>query len=429
MPTTTTAEDLASASSTRLRESLLSDLPSSAPSLRPLGSSIIPTTTSKRPRAPPPPCLHPARAALPEQQRGTVLYLAYGSNLCHETFQGRRGIRPLSAINVQVPGLRLTFDLPGLPYAEPCFANSGRRDPAQPSAEDVGNSETDPSEKTPLVRGGEVSSTKDTGLDRGTSKTAEAAAADAVRRKPPYNKDAWTKGLIGIVYEVTPEDYTHIIATEGGGSSYTDILIPCHPLPTLTSGAPDLDAPVPDIPTSPSFVAHTLFAPRLPDGAPEEGGGVRRPDPSYAQPSARYLKLITDGAREHDLPLEYQTWLSTLQPYTITSNKQRLGAYVFLTLWMPFVMFVFGLQKVWQDEQGRSPGWLRALTGAVFRGVWASYDGFFRSLFGDGERTVEGDGDGDDGDDGDGRQGCKRCAERRRGSKRWRKGESAVEKC
>ena len=29
------------------------------------------------------------------------------------------------------------------------------------------------------------------------------------------------------------------------------------------------------------------------------------------------------------------------------------------------------------------------ITGAVFRGVWISYDGFFRGLFGDGERTIE----------------------------------------
>ncbi|KAJ9634600.1 hypothetical protein H2199_008883 [Coniosporium tulheliwenetii] len=366
MPTTT-ADDLASASSTRLRESLLSDLPSSVPS-DPSNIPIASPSSAPRQRLP---HLHPTRAALPEQQRGTVLYLAYGSNLCHETFQGKRGIRPLSAINVQVPGLRLTFDLPGLPYAEPCFANSGWRDPGHPS---VAEKRGEQDEKTPLLRSGE-----------GEITAAGDAATEAEVRKGGYNKDSWTKGLIGIVYEVTPEDYTHIIATEGGGSSYTDILIPCHPLPTLASGAPDPDAPVPDVPSSPSFVAHTLFAPRLPDGAPEEGGGVRRPDPSYAQPSARYLKLITDGAREHDLPLEYQTWLSTLQPYTITSNKQRLGAYVFLTLWMPFIMFVFGLQKVWQDEKGRSPGWLRALTGAIFRGCGPAMMGFLRGFWGWGE--------------------------------------------
>lgn len=36
------------------------------------------------------------------------------------------------------------------------------------------------------------------------------------------------------------------------------------------------------------------------------------------------------------------------------------------------------------------------ITGAVFSGVWASYDGFFKGLFGDGERTIE-DGREDEG--------------------------------
>ena len=98
----------------------------------------------------------------------TILYLAYGSNLCAETFKGRRGIKPLSAVNVHVPSLDLTFDLPGIPYTEPCFANTRYHLPPSHSDSD-------------------------------------------------YHKDRWHKGLIGVVYEVTPEDYRTIIATEGGG--------------------------------------------------------------------------------------------------------------------------------------------------------------------------------------------------------------------
>ncbi|KAJ1327646.1 gliotoxin/aspirochlorine biosynthesis gamma-glutamylcyclotransferase [Microdochium nivale] len=53
----------------------------------------------------------------------TYLYLAYGSNLAAETFLGRRGIRPISRINVSAPAFDLNFGLGGLPYWEPCFAN------------------------------------------------------------------------------------------------------------------------------------------------------------------------------------------------------------------------------------------------------------------------------------------------------------------
>ncbi|KAK5149363.1 hypothetical protein LTR04_007154 [Oleoguttula sp. CCFEE 6159] len=305
-----------------------------------------------------------------ETGRETVLYLAYGSNLSTETFRGKRGIRPLAQVNVQVPTLKLTFDLPGVPYAEPCFANTARRDPENdsPSRAAVASSLT---EKTPLLA---------------------APPSGPHTTKEDYHKNRWHKDLVGVVYEVTLPDYAHIIATEGGGSSYQDILVDCFPLPT------DPSLPVPPSPTTAPFKAHTLFSPAVPadQPAPPGGGGrFQRPDTSYAQPSARYLKLITDGAAECALPDEYRAYLAQLRAYTPTSQQQRMGAFVFLGFWSPIVMFVFGLQGVFGDKKGRAPAWLVLLTGAIFRAVWASYDGFFKEIFGEGERTVERSGGGD----------------------------------
>ncbi|EME39201.1 hypothetical protein DOTSEDRAFT_139381 [Dothistroma septosporum NZE10] len=278
-----------------------------------------------------------------EPKRETVLYLAYGSNLSSEKFRQDRGIKPLSQINVQVPSLQLTFDLPGIPYTEPCFGNSARRVPKDHHSRYL---------------------------------------------------EGWDKGLIGVVYEVTPEDYAHIIATEGGGAGYQDILVDCHPF--LSSNPYD---PVPQRPTLSPFKAHTLFAPAVPDDAPpKEGGHIQRPNADYAQASARYLKLITDGAEEVELPYEYQDYLLSLQPYTITTAKQRVGQFVFLATWLPLVLAVFALGKLFVDENGKLPKWMRQFTGAIFKAVWASYDNFFVKLFGDGERTIEnGDDGGDDG--------------------------------
>lgn len=265
----------------------------------------------------------------------TVLYLAYGSNLCNETFRGVRGIKPLSQVNVLVPSLRLTFDLAGIPYAEPCFANSARRIPDAPC-----------------------------------SKPDE----------PSYHKDRWHKGLVGVVYEVTMSDYAHIIATEGGGSSYHDILVDCHVLPHANT--------VPANPTTPPFKAHTLFAPTV---QPDEACGtdrISRPDPSYAQPSARYLKLITDGAAECDLPAEYQEFLHNIRPYTITTRSQAVGKALFMAIWLPFVMMIFAVSRRLQDDKGRAPKWFARLTAMVFAGMWLSYDKLFKTIFGDGERTI-----------------------------------------
>ena len=178
----------------------------------------------------------------------TVLYLAYGSNLAASTFLDDRGIRPLAAINVLVPKLDLCFDLPGIPYKEPAFANTRYRK-AAPHL----NASSDDS-----------------------SLLGHPVEKEGLSRKP-----LWKKGLVGVVYEVTPSDYAHIIATEGGGSSYQDILIPCHPLPTGMKVVPENPESLPK-----AFLAHTLFAPRLEDGG---DGAIKRPDPNYGQPSARYL--------------------------------------------------------------------------------------------------------------------------------------------
>ena len=261
----------------------------------------------------------------------TVLYLGYGSNMSIETFRGRRGIKPLAQTNVVVPTLSLAFNLPGAPYYEPCFANSRVRQSGPPSQ---------------------------------TSPAETLHGAD-------YHKDRWHKGLVGVVYEVTKKDYAKIIATEGGGASYQDVVVDCFAL------SEDDSVLVPDVPTDGSFRTHTLFAP----------GRKLRPDPDYAQPSARYLKLLTDGADELGLPKEYKTYLHNIRSYRITSNKQRLGLFVTNLLWSPIIFFIFSGSKIFQDKNGRSPPWYANLVNAIFTAVWASYDSFFKPMFGDGERT------------------------------------------
>ncbi|KAG6354245.1 hypothetical protein INS49_004850 [Diaporthe citri] len=331
----------------------------------------------------------------------TVLYLAYGSNLCAQTFLGQRGIRPVSAINVSAPSLRLTFDLPGIPYKEPCFANTAlRKVPKHPPIPDPPGKVPDLPHPPPYTF-------------------------------PPKSEEAeeiWDKGLIGVVYEVTPEDYAEIIKTEGGGSAYQDILVPCIGIPNRV-GIPE-DPPTPELPKP--FFAHTLYAPRIPkkpdDGDGDDGGGddkpVKRardgddggdgddgddkspldrlkdwwqdmllrpirPDPEYAQPSARYLKLITDGAAEHGLPDEYQEWLAKLQPYTITSRRQTIGQYLFLGLAMPIMGLFLGLSKWLADDRGKIPLWLGLFMETLFHAVWLGYDRVFKPVFGDGERTED----------------------------------------
>ncbi|CAL5865945.1 uncharacterized protein PFLUO_LOCUS152 [Penicillium psychrofluorescens] len=320
-------------------------------------------------------------------EKETILYLAYGSNLASKTFRGVRGIKPLSQINVLVPELRLTFDLPGIPYAEPCFAGTQFRDPekaddsageAEDEAWDVlGNSSV--SEKAPLM-----------------------VATEAHRNR-------WHKPLVGVVYEVTLADYAKIIATEGGGRGYRDVVVDCHAFPKSYKPAD----PVPEHPGTPAFKVHTLLSPRADEArrhkqcgiththAPRNPCGLSalfiksqphlRPDPEYAQPSARYLNLLTTGAAEHQLPIAYQTYLAQIRPYKITSTRQKIGKVVFLAMWGPALLTVMTLSKVFAGPDGRSPPWVVVFVDLVIEAVWKSYDLVFVKLFGDGERTVEPD--------------------------------------
>jgi hypothetical protein len=259
-------------------------------------------------------------SATPETKE-TVLYLAYGSNLSDETFLGARGIRPLSQINVLVPDVVMTFDLPGIAYKEPCFANIRYRTPDYPQ--------------------------------------------DSPKPVPnEYHKDRWHKPLVGVVYEVTLKDYAHIIATEGGGAGYQDVLVSCHPLdrnPRLT---------VPEFPQNAPFKAHTLFDP----------AGQHRSDPSYAQPSARYLKLITDGAMERGLPYEYQDYLHQIRPYRVTTTAQKIGQLFFLAFWGPIFLALIKFGGVlFAGKDGRYPKWLATVMHVCFGYVAPS--SLFRCLW------------------------------------------------
>lgn len=318
----------------------------------------------------------PPTTTLQDEKGASVFYLAYGSNLSAETFLGKRGIKPLSQENVCVPELKLTFDLPGIAYIEPCFANSGWRNHHDSQSE---------------------------------------AQSTDIAKKPRYHKDRWLKPLVGVLYELTPLDFAHVIATEGGGASYHDIIVDCYPLePNATT--------VPETPTNEPIKGHTLFAPALPNPKPPNPPPTTainpptcvpntatptiqdinaldqrysRPNPSYAQPSARYLKLITDGAREHALPHEYRDYIAQIRPYTPSSQKQRMGQFVFGSFWVPIIMLMFAISRRVANKEGKAPPWLVAVLGWIFASMWRSYDQLFRPVFGDGERTHHGEGDED----------------------------------
>ena len=100
-------------------------------------------------------------------------YFAYGSNMSTAKFVGSRGIQPLDTARVYLPGWILTMDIPGLPYSEPAFSS------IQP-----------------------VNGALELGLPN----------------------------VIGVAYLITHEQHRKVMASEGGGIAYTDILVDARPV-------------------------------------------------------------------------------------------------------------------------------------------------------------------------------------------------------
>ena len=258
--------------------------------------------------------------------------------------------------------------MPGLPYAEPCFAATRFKSEVEEMYHDEFEDET-----------------ADEGVDEGLEKTP-------LMRGQDYHKDRWHKPLIGVVYEVSLSDYAKIIATEGGGRGYRDIVVDCYPFAEKSTPSD----PVPDIPNTKPFKAHSLLSPGAKVNTHSQAHhnpckkypGVR-PNPTHAQPSARYLKLLTSGAAEHKLPDAYREYLSQIRPYRITTTGQKIGKVLFLLIWGPAFLMLLALSKALAGEDGRSPAWLNRVTDILSAAMWGSYDCFFLRMFGEGERTIE----------------------------------------
>jgi hypothetical protein len=73
----------------------------------------------------------------------------------------------------------------------------------------------------------------------------------------------------------------------------------------------------------------------------------------------------------------------------MTSARQRWGRTLFMLMWAPAMMIIFGLRRRVSDAKGKPPAWFLALSTMMFKGMWGSYDLGFRLVFGEGERTVK----------------------------------------
>ncbi|PSN67000.1 hypothetical protein BS50DRAFT_634441 [Corynespora cassiicola Philippines] len=173
--------------------------------------------------------------------------------------------------------------------------------------------------------------------------------------------DAKTREVIGVAYLITAEQYVHLVASEGGGIAYADIAVPAVPVM-------DEDSRM----TGEKFVVRTL-------------GTILRRDPG-ASPSARYMKLLTDGAADAKLPDEYRQYLHSIRKYEPPQNlKCKIGAMLFLAFWHPVMLLVEKMALGSLGPDGNAPAGVGQVVRFVVYLMWAWHDCVHAPIWGRGD--------------------------------------------
>ncbi|RHZ46030.1 uncharacterized protein CDV56_103712 [Aspergillus thermomutatus] len=129
----------------------------------------------------------------------------------------------------------------------------------------------------------------------------------------------------GVAYLLTPDDYRRLVLTEGAGVGYHEITVMAGPVADLHTDKREI-------------LVHTLQA--------------KYPWQPTRAPSARYMGLILEGAKEFDLPPAYRTYLESLPTFERSQTlRGRLGAYWFLAFWRRAIRMLAGLTKDYSSKQ------------------------------------------------------------------------------
>ncbi|KAK8044764.1 hypothetical protein PG993_004788 [Apiospora rasikravindrae] len=242
--------------------------------------------------------------------RTNIWYLAYGSNLSTAKFIHDRGITPISAVVVTVPGWILSMDSAGVPYSEPSFAST-------------------------------------TQLHNTTG-------------------DEKTVQLIGTAYYLSPDMYAKVIASEGGGIAYAEVVVWAE---RLDRGDKGTDGGV----TSPRAIQVRSLVTML-----------RR----EARPSVRYMTLLQTGAVEAHVPPSYQKFLAGIPVYHApTQPFAKLGATLFLAFWGRIMSLMEKITKtsLKNSKTGNAPVWVIVMVRVVVITMWLYHDFIHAPIWGRGD--------------------------------------------
>ncbi|KAI1435774.1 hypothetical protein GGR50DRAFT_693845 [Xylaria sp. CBS 124048] len=243
-----------------------------------------------------------------------VWYFAYGCNMSSAKFTGGRGLVPLDTARVRLPNWVLAMEIPGLPYAEPSFASI---------------------------------------VPRPFAHLEERRAPD----------------VVGVAYLITPAQYRHVIASEGGGTAYTDL---CLDGERIDGKDGDDNDNTEKEKSRLGIRVRTL------------GSAMsRHPHPN---PSQRYMSLIVDGASEAHLPRDYLDYLASMPVFTPSESPwTRLGATIFVFFGRPIMQAIEKLTNKSIRPDGTATAWAVFIVRLTMYLLWLFHDFLFAPIFGRGD--------------------------------------------
>ncbi|KAH7361344.1 hypothetical protein BKA66DRAFT_471065 [Pyrenochaeta sp. MPI-SDFR-AT-0127] len=166
--------------------------------------------------------------------------------------------------------------------------------------------------------------------------------------------------LCGVAHLLSPADFHRLLVTEGSGVVYNLIELEAQELMEQRRD-PGM-----------SLTVYTLKAkwPQRPNGTP----------------SARYLNLFLEGAKESGLPTEYISYLESFPKYHKIEGKERTyGQLIFDLGWRPFLKRLVRLTTWRVDEDGNCPFWIAVLIVWLYQLMWSYHDYVHVPIFGRGD--------------------------------------------
>ena len=92
------------------------------------------------------------------------------------------------------------------------------------------------------------------------------------------------------------------------------------------------------------------------------------------------------GAREQDLPEEYQQYLAGLPTFSaLDSMRWKIGSLFFRKLWQPATSAVQKGSRKLKGEYGQVPAWFLVVFDILLHILWFQHDFVFAPVFGRGD--------------------------------------------